>query len=196
MNPGKDWIRANFADISGPYTSKKSIFWNGEDENQGTGHWGQWRTGINFHMMRYADLLLMAAEAAIENGDLTTGLDYVNQVRSRAMNMAYVQAVGGGGNAANYNIQLYGSFPDQTFARKAVRMERRLELAMEGKRLFDIRRWGNGTIIMNDYFANEGRVITSFAGKARPYDSRHDLLPIPITSIDQSGGIIVQNPGF
>ena len=195
-NPGKDWIRANFADISGPYISKKNVFWNGEDANQGTGAWGQWRTGINFHMMRYADVLLMAAEAAVESGDLTTALDYVNQVRLRAKNMSYLQASEGGGDAANYNIELYGSFPDQDFARKAVRMERRLELAMEGKRLFDIRRWGNGSTIMNAYFANEGRVITSFAGKARPYDSKHDLMPIPITAIDQSGGVIVQNSGF
>ena len=195
-NVGKDWVRAGFADISGPYLSKKNMFWNGEDANQGTGSWGQWRTGINFHMMRYADVLLMAAEAAVETGNLTTSLDYVNQIRTRAMNMSYLQAVGGGGDAANYDIELYDSFPDQTFARKAVRMERRLELAMEGKRLFDIRRWGNGTTIMNAYFANEGRVVTSFAGKARPYDSKHDLMPIPITAIDQSGGVLVQNNGF
>jgi len=195
-NPGKDWVRANFADISGPYISKKNVFWNGEDGNQGTGAWGQWRTGINFHMMRFADVLLMAAEAAVENGDMTTAMAYVNRVRSRAKDMTYLEVIGGGSDAANYNIELYGSFPDQTFARKAVRMERRLELAMEGKRLFDIRRWGNGTTLMNDYFANEARVITSFAGKARPYDSKNDLMPIPLTAIDQSGGVLVQNPGF
>ncbi len=195
-NVGKDWVRANFADISGPYISKKNVFYNGEDGNQGTGSWGQWRTGINFHMMRYADLLLMAAEAAVETNNLTTALDYVNQVRDRAKNMTYLQAVDGGGDAANYEIELYNSFPDQDFARKAVRMERRLELAMEGKRLFDIRRWDDGAQIMNNYFLNEGRVITSFAGKARPYDSKHNLMPIPITAIDQSGGVIAQNPGF
>jgi starch-binding outer membrane protein, SusD/RagB family len=196
-NVGKAWVRANFADISGPYIPKKNVFYNGEDANQGTGSWGQWRTGINFHLMRYADLLLMAAEAAVETGDLPTALDYVNRVRLRAKNMTYLKDVDGSGDdAANYEIELYTSFPDQDFARKAVRMERRLELAMEGKRLFDIRRWGNGTTIMNEYFVNEARVITSFAGKARPYDSKNDLMPIPITAIDQSGGVLVQNPGY
>ncbi|HHC79544.1 MAG TPA: RagB/SusD family nutrient uptake outer membrane protein [Flavobacteriia bacterium] len=196
MMVGKDWIRANFADISGPYLSKKNIYYNGETANQGTGSWGQQRSGINFHIMRYSDVLLMAAEAAVETGDMATALDYVNQVRNRAKNMTYVKNEAGTADAANYSIEPYPSFPDQDFARKAVRMERRLELAMEGQRLFDIRRWGNGTTIMNEYFTNESRVITSFAGKARPYEAKHDRMPIPINAIDQSGGVLQQNPGF
>jgi hypothetical protein len=123
-------------------------------------------------------------------------LDYVNQVRNRAKDMTYVKNETGTADAANYQVEPYGSFPDQTFARKAVRMERRLELGMEGHRLFDIRRWGNGVDIMNTYFTNEARVITSFAGKARPYDPKFDLMPIPLTAIDLSGGTLQQNPGF
>lgn len=193
---GKDWIRANFADISGPYLPKKNIYQNGESGNIGTGGWGQQHSGVNYHIMRFADVLLMAAEAAVETGDLTMALDYVNQVRNRAKNMTYVQNEAGTADAANYEIEPYLSFPDQTFARKAVRMERRLELGMEGHRLFDLRRWGNGTTIMNAYFTNEARVITSFAGKARPYDAHFDLLPIPLEAIDLSGGALTQNPGF
>ena len=196
MMIGKDWIRAQPADISGPYLSKKNIYYNGETENMGTGSWGQQRSGINFHIMRYSDVLLMAAEAAVETGDLATALDYVNQVRNRAKNMTYVKNEAGTADAANYSIEPYTSFPDQDFARKAVRMERRLELAMEGQRLFDIRRWGNGTTIMNDYFTNEARAITSYAGKNNPYESKHDLLPIPLNAIDQSEGTLQQNPGF
>ena len=75
-------------------------------------------------------------------------------------------------------------------------MERRLELGMEGHRLFDIRRWGKGIEIMNAYRVNEARVITSFAGKMRPYEAKHDMLPIPINAIDLSGGILTQNPGY
>ena len=85
--PGKDWIRASFADISGPYLPKKNIYHAGETENQGTGGWGEQRSGVNYHIIRYADVLLMAAEAAVETNDLTTALDYVNQVRNRAKNM-------------------------------------------------------------------------------------------------------------
>lgn len=195
LMPGKDWIRANFADISGPYMGKKHIYHAGEDANVGTGGWGQQHSGINYHILRYADVLLMAAEAAIETGDLALGLDYVNRVRNRAKTSTPVKD-GNGAPAANYKIEPYPSFASQDYARKAVRMERRLELGMEGHRLFDIRRWGNGVQIMNAYRVNEARVIKSFAGKMTPYETKHDMLPIPINAIDLSGGILTQNPGF
>ena len=194
--PGKDWIRSAFVDISGPYLTKKSVYYQGEDLNVGTGGWGEQRSGINYHIMRFSDVLLMAAEAAVETNDLPTALDYVNRVRARAKGMTYVQNADGTADAANYKIELYTSFPDQTFARKAVHMERRLELAMEGQRLFDIRRWGNGVDIMNTYFTNEARTVKSFAGKSKAYQGKHDLLPIPINAIDLSGGVLQQNPGF
>ncbi len=193
VNPGKDWVRAKFIDISGPYLPKKNVYYNGEDQNMGTGSWGQQRSGVKYHIMRYADVLLMAAEAAAELDDLATALDYVNQVRNRAKNMTYVVTPG---VSPNYSIEPYPSFSSKEMAIKAVRMERRLELAMEGHRLFDIRRWGNGVDIMNEYFKNEARVITSFAGKPNAYEPKHDLLPIPIGAIDLSGDILKQNPGY
>ncbi len=195
LMPGKDWIRAGFTDISGPYMGKKHIYHAGEDANVGTGGWGQQHSGINYHIIRYADVLLMAAEAAIETGDLTTGLDYVNRVRNRAKNSTPVKDEAGA-PAANYKIEPYPSFASQDYARKAVRMERRLELGMEGHRLFDIRRWSNGKDIMNAYRVNEARVITSFAGKMAAYEDKHNMLPIPLNAIDLSGGILTQNPGF
>ncbi len=195
INPGKDWIRANFTDISGPYLPKKNIYQAGEDANMGTGNWGQQRSGVNYNIMRFADVLLMAAEAAVELNDLGTALKYVNRVRERAKNMTYVKDVNGA-NAANYVIEPYASFPNQEYARKAVRMERRLELGMEGHRLFDIRRWGDGVTIMNEYFINEGRVIKSFKGKPKPYVAKFDRLPIPIDAIDLSGNVLKQNEGY
>jgi len=194
-HPGKDWIRASFADISGPYLAKKSVYQNGDDANVGTGAWGQQRSGINYHIIRYADVLLMAAEAAAETNDLATALNYVNQVRNRAKNMTPVQNLAGTGPAANYSVEPYPAFADQAFARKAVRMERRLELGMEGHRLFDVRRW-DGTGIMNAFFMNEGRTITSFAGKSKGYTSTNDLCPIPLRAIDLSQGVLTQNPGY
>lgn len=195
VNPGKDWIRSSFADISGPYLPKKNIYHAGESANQGTGGWGQQRSGINYYIIRFADVLLMAAEAAVETNNLSTALTYVNMVRNRAKNSVYIKDASGN-DAANYVIEPYPSFTDQTMARKAVHMERRLELAMEGKRLFDLRRWGNAPDIMNAYFVNEARVITSFSGKPKAYQAKHNLLPIPISAIDLSGGILQQNAGF
>jgi hypothetical protein len=194
--PGHSWIRATFADISGPYLPAKNVYQSGDAVNQGTGAWGQQHSGINYHIIRYADVLLMGAEAAAESNDIPTALAWVNEVRNRAVNMTWVQNEAGDAPAANYVIAPYPAFADQAEAIKAVRHERRLELGMEGNRLFDIRRWGNGVQIINDYIANETRTITNFGGKTNPYEARHDLLPIPLNAIDLSGGVLTQNPGY
>ncbi|BDW93770.1 glycan metabolism protein RagB [Flagellimonas marinaquae] len=195
--PGQEWIRATDADISGPYLSKKNMYQADElDASQGTGAWGQQHSGLNYAIMRYADVLLMAAEAAVETGDLPTALNYVNQVRNRAKNSSYVLNEAGDAPAANYEIEPYGSFPDADFARQAVRFERRLELGMEGHRLFDLRRWGVSASILNAYVANEGRTISTIESKVRDYQAFMDLFPIPVTAIDLSGGALKQNPDY
>jgi len=194
---GKEWIRAGFNDISGPYLPKKNVYQAEElATNQGAGAWGQQHSGINYNIIRYADVLLMAAEAAVETGDLATALNYVNQVRERAANTSVVQAVDGGGPAANYQVGLYASFPDANFAREAVRFERRVELGMEGHRLFDLRRWDVADQVISEYVTNETRTIDNFGPKMNAYQPQFDLMPIPLTSIDLSGGILTQNPGY
>jgi len=111
--------------------------------------------------------------------------------------MTYVKNVDGSGNdAANYSVEPYGSFPSQEYAIKAVRFERRLELGMEGQRLFDIRRWGNGVQVMNDYITNEARTIPPFGTAAKSYQDKNNLCPIPLNAIDLSGNILIQNPGY
>lgn len=193
---GQDWIRATPADISGPYLAKKNIYYAGDDVNMGTGDWGQQRSGINYQIMRFSDVLLMAAEAAVEQNDLDLALQYVNRIRNRAKNSPVVQNEAGTGPAANYNIEPYASFDSQDFARKAVRFERRLELALEGQRLFDLRRQDRTAEVLNAYLQNEARTISNFGQKAKPYQAKLDLLPIPLNAIDLSGGILQQNPGY
>ncbi|WP_339839891.1 RagB/SusD family nutrient uptake outer membrane protein [uncultured Maribacter sp.] len=199
-NPGKEWIRAGFSDVSGPYLPKKNIYQADEvDANRGTGGWGSDWSGINYNVMRFGDVLLLAAEAAVEKSspNLPLALSYVNQVRTRAQNMTYIQNEAGDGAAANYQIQPYGSFPTAAFARKAVRFERRLELGMEGHRLFDLRRWGVAQQVINTYIANEAADISkSDYSRFGTYTEKFDLFPIPINAIDQSGGILTQNPGY
>ena len=187
---GKDNIRASFTDISGPYVNKKNLYTAGDDANKGTGGWGEQRTGINYHILRYADVLLMAAEAAVETGALETGRGYVNQIRARAKNGPRADA------QPNYVIDTYNSaWTDQAAARNAVRHERRVEMAMEGHRLFDLRRWGNMVETLNAYIANEGRTIANFAAKANPVQAKHNANPIPLNAIDSSQGALTQNPG-
>jgi|SaaInl85LU_5_DNA_1037374.scaffolds.fasta_scaffold03830_3 hypothetical protein len=193
---GKDWIRANFSDISGPYLPKKNMYYKDEASiTQATGGWGEQLSGLNYHIIRYADVILMAAEAAVETGQLDKALDYVNQIRLRAKNSEVVLDADGN-PAANYTIEPYTSFATADYARKAVRFERRLELGMEGQRLFDLRRWGTQVATMNEYFDNEARTITNIAEKKNTVQDKHTLLPIPIQAIDLSGGALTQNPGY
>lgn len=195
-NIGNDWIRAEYSDISGSYLPKKNVYQSGETGNQATGGWGQQLSGINYHIMRFADVMLMYAECEVEAGDPAIAMDMVNQIRERAMNSSYVQKPGGG-DAAKYVISLYpGSGLSQDFARKAVRFERRLELGMEGHRLFDLRRWGVAEAVLNEYYVNEGRTITPFATEHGTYTSTNNAFPIPINAIDQSGNILTQNTGY
>jgi TonB-dependent starch-binding outer membrane protein SusC len=181
--------------FGGPYLPKKNVYTKGDDANIGKGGWGQQLSGINYHIMRYADVLLMAAEAAVETSDLEKGRNYVNQIRTRAMNMTTVKAADGS-DAANYEMNTYDApWTDQATAQKAVRFERRLELAMEGHRTFDLRRWGVAESVIARYIAKESEVITPFA-KGQVFESKHNVFPIPLSAIDGSGGVIQQNPGY
>ena len=187
---GKENIRASFTDISGPYMTKKNFYTSGDDSNRGTGGWGEQRTGINYHIIRYADVLLMAAEAAAESGNLEKARGYVNQVRSRAKNSPTADS------GPNYVIDTYNSaWTDASAARSAVRHERRIELGMEGHRLFDLRRWGNMVETLNTYIGHEGRTIPPFASRVNTVSSKHNALPIPLNAIDSSEGALSQNPG-
>ena len=187
---GKENIRASFTDISGPYSSKKNFYTAGDDANRGTGGWGEQRSGINYHIIRYADVLLMAAEAAVETGNLEKARGLVNQVRSRAKNSPKADS------SPNYVIDTYNSaWTDAAAARTAVRHERRVELGMEGHRLFDLRRWNIMVETLNAYIANEGRTIPPFAARANAVGSKHTALPIPLDAIDSSQGALTQNPG-
>lgn len=187
---GKENIRASFTDISGPYAAKKHMYTAGDDLNRGTGGWGEQRSGINHHIIRYADVLLMAAEAAVENGNLEKARELVNQVRSRAKDSPKADTT------PNYVIDIYKTpWTNSNNARDAVRHERRVELAMEGHRLFDLRRWGTMVETLNEYIVNEGRTIPPFAARVNTIRSKHNAFPIPLDVILLSEGVLTQNPG-
>jgi starch-binding outer membrane protein, SusD/RagB family len=139
INPGSNWIR--YQTYGGPYIPIKNVYRNADYVAGRTGSVGGWAPGstLNYNLMRFADVLLMAAECEVELGDLNAALNYVNQIRSRA-SISHVK--NGDKDAANYQIGTYPFFPDQQYAREAVRFERKLELAMEGHRFFDLVRWG------------------------------------------------------
>src|SRR5688500_20243421 len=105
---------------------------------------------------------------------------------------------------ADYRVGQYPVFPNQAYAREAVRAERRLELAMEGQRLFDLRRWGIAETILNGYVngigggAEENRRL--YLRQAETFAPKHALTPLHQVQIDLSkvGGqtTLTQNPGW
>jgi hypothetical protein len=101
---------------------------------------------------------------------------------------------------AVYRIGVYPTpWTDQAYARRAVQYERRLELAMEGQRLFDLRRWGTADTVLNNYIAVE-KNRRSYLTVAAPFTARHYLYPIPEIEIEMSRvngqDRLVQNPGW
>ena len=213
------WVRdeAN----GGPYMPKKIIHEKGSGQEATVGWQPQQQSSINIHIYRYADMLLMLAEADVETGNLAGALAIVNQIRARAA----VTAQGPGNSRADmaisptdsritwatYRIGPYPAFPDANYARQAVQFERRLELAMEGQRLFDLRRWGNAAPVINGYLtgtgpapwgSNGGRedARRSYKKLAEAFAARHRWFAIPQDQIDisKAGGQVTlkQNPGW
>jgi starch-binding outer membrane protein, SusD/RagB family len=220
------WIRA--PGYGGPYSPKKNAQEKASGAVSKVGWQPEQENGVHIHIFRYADLLLLDAEAKVETGDLVGANTIVNQIRARAAVAA--QGCGDGANAAliakyplctgdsrlavpindphigwaTYKVSPYPAFPDQATARNAVRIERRLELAMEGQRLFDLRRYGGSyaAAVMGAYLAKEDTPLR------RPYKLAqtaystplNDLYPIPTVEIDLStvGGVkrLNQNPGW
>ena len=153
----------------------------------------------NLKLLRYADILLYAAEAEIELGNLETAREYVNQVRRRAANNDGFVKDENGNNAANYVINEYASFPDETYARKAVRFERRLELGMEGHRFFDLVRWGVAAEEKTAYFEKE-KDNRYYLQTAEFVKDKHELMPIPkaaiLLSYKDGAPTLTQNNGY
>lgn len=153
-----------------------------------------WMISYNIRMIRYADVLLLYAEALNENGKAQEALKYLNKVRGRARNTNPVDP--------RKDMQAYipqttaATLPDITVTakdalRQAIWHERRVELAMEGWRRDDLMRQHRFGEVMRAYAAKYN------VQKGRNFnDSRDYLLPIPQSEIDKSNGVLTQNTGY
>ncbi|MVM32194.1 RagB/SusD family nutrient uptake outer membrane protein [Spirosoma sp. HMF4905] len=201
VHPGQDWIRDQT--FAGPYSPKKFVFYKSQDKSLTDGSsWTDGYSAINYNFIRFADVLLMAAECEVEVGSLATALNYVNMVRNRAANATYWVKTTTGANAANYSIKPYTSFADQATARTAIQFERKLELSGEGHRFYDLVRWGTAATAINAFLAYESpKLPVGYAG-AKFTTGRDEYLPIPQTQIDYQAtdasgkNILAQNPGY
>ena len=145
--------------------------------------------------IRHADLLLMKAEALIELNRSAEALPIINLIRGRAKNSTDLIKY------ANefIDIKLYQDGVNcnwtQDFARQALRWERRLELAMEGGRFFDLVRWGIAERVMNEYYNTEKNRRSYYSG-ANFTKNKHEYLPIPQQQIKFSKYLYKQNVGY
>lgn len=250
--PGKRWVRDQA--YAGPYYGQKHIWWQETQDQYYNGNTWAPGTAVNYVVIRFADVLLMAAETEVELGNLDRARQLVNQVRNRITdpegwvsnelneafavgifddeasmlnsganvgewvvrtdrNSTFVLLEGSPGDinnwqeyedpANNYNIDTYPDghpdFENQDDAREAVHFERKLELAMEGHRFFDLVRWGEADQKLNSFFDYEGALFPDVAGGSFT-PNRNEYFPIPQRQIDLSvvdgEPVLEQNPGY
>ena len=182
----------------GFYTSLKEV----PQRSAGETFDGSWQAfAMNDYVFRYSDVMLMRAEALIELDRLEEARAIINDIRQRAANsidkhIAY---------AKDYcEIALYSSadFSDKDKARTRLRWERRLEMAMESSRYFDLRRWGIASSVLNAYFEKEknssydGVKYGMYYQDAHYTPGKNEFYPIPYNQLYYVPGLYVQNKGY
>lgn len=162
--PYKEQFQSN--DCIGRFFNKKAYCSKTLRNTYGSksGHW------YNIRLIRYADVVLMAAEAACEMGgeqNIELAKEYLEMVRSRA-------------RGTNTGILPEVTTDDQEQLRQAIRRERRAELALEPDRFYDLVRWGTAAEVLG----------------SKGFEARHKYLPLPQSEIDASNGVLIQNPDY
>lgn len=194
-HPGAAWIRDQA--YAGPYSPIKRVFYQSQSKSLSTSTgWAQGPNANNYTLIRFAEVLLWRAEIAASEGDEPTTRNLVNQIRNRAKTGKKVKD--GTADAANYSVEPYTTIAAADLV-KVVRFERRLELAMEGHRFFDLVRWGVADQVMNVYFATEGNKRGYLKGSTF-VKGKNEYFPIPQDQIIQSSisnaPTLKQNPGY
>ena len=196
--------------VYGYYTSLKDV----PQRSKGETYNGSWQAfAMNDYVLRYTDVMLMRAEALIELGgsqNLEEARTIINNIRQRAKNSVdkHIEYA-----KDQCDIALYPEsyFQDQETARKCLRWERRLEMAMEDGRFFDLRRWGIASETLNKYFAHEKNDVYSFTnGKGEVVNQtyaqylndahftpgKNEFYPVPYNQLYYIPGLYKQNKGY
>lgn len=191
IDESSTWSRSN--GLYGYYvTLKQNVDPDGDYLIKGS--W--WGTPMNHIVLRYADVLLMRAEALIQlnDGRIDEAVGLINRIRNRAkqstaMLSDYEMAYG-----VHLNIQPYNGTYTQAEAMKMLKFERRVELAMECDRFFDLVRWGEAAEVLNKYYAGEADNCAIYSG-ASFTKNKNEYLPIPFAQMSASNGNYKQNCG-
>ena len=182
----------------GYYTSLKEV----PQRSKGETYNSPWQAfDMNDYVFRYSDVMLMRAEALIETGQLAEARTIINDIRQRAKNSVakHIQYA-----ADKCEIALYPDtyFKDKETARKCLQWERRLELAMENGRYFDLRRWGIASKTLNAYFETEkndvydGQTYAQYLRDAHYTPGKNEFYPVPYNQLYYVPGLYSQNKGY
>lgn len=155
------------------------------------------RNSMNVRNVRYAEVLLWKAEILIQLDRHAEARPIINKLRQRADNSRIRLLTAEGKPYLDYKVGLYPDSPAWTkeYAWKALMFENRMETACEGRRFFDLMRWGILEKTMNAYFSVE-KTRFSWMNNAMFVAGRDEYKPIPQPQINWSRGNYVQNPGF
>ncbi len=156
----------------------------------------QLASSMNRIVFRYADVLLMRAEAYAQLGQTGQAIDLVNQVRDRAIGLVNASVVSRYASKFNvhYAIKRYNGTYSKEEAINIVKTERRLELAMESERFFDLVRWGDAAQVINKFYTEESKKLNFLSGALFTAD-KNEYLPIPDKQYSASNGHYTQNIG-
>jgi starch-binding outer membrane protein, SusD/RagB family len=207
LHPGSFWIIDQSS--GGPYSPIKNMYLKSQVGTlSDVSGWDAASNANNINLIRYADVLLWAAEAEVlsKNGSLAKAQQYVNEIRMRAADpTGWVYKYKNDQDpsqgysdtpAAHYFIKPYpGVWTDPVFAMNAIRYERMLELGMEGHRFFDLVRWGIAAKVINAYLVKEKNICGYLAGSVF-VAGKNEYYPIPQSEIDKSKNQLKQNNGY
>jgi hypothetical protein len=141
-------------------------------------------------------VLLMRAEALAQTGNTTDAIALINQVRERAAGMMTNSVVSSYPNkyGVHFAVGKYNGTYSKDDAMKILKMERRLELAMESERFFDLVRWGDAATVINKFYTTESEKMNFLKGSDFTAN-KNEYLPIPWEQLAASNGHYTQNCG-
>lgn len=156
-----------------------------------------WGSPMNRIVLRYADILLMRAEALIQlnDGRINEAVELINTIRNRARQSTAMISNYESEYGVHFNVQPYaaGSYTQEQ-ALKMLKFERRVELAMESERFFDLVRWGEASDVLNQFYAEEANDCNIYTS-AKFTQNKNEYLPIPFAQMSASNGNYKQNCG-
>ena len=192
--PANDWVRN--VSSGGVFLPKKHVYSKAEQDAglAGSTYSSGWAPGsaMNLQYLCLRDCKLLYAECLANDGELSAAMQQVNDIRERAAKPDNIIYFEDGTPAANYLVRPYPSshaaFSNKETCIKAIHMERKLELAMEGQRFFDLVRWGGDYMNkeLTAYINYEKQYLTKFYGVSAPTASK-TMFPIPETEIQTAG---------